>query len=118
MTRIPVDLTAPIVCTASSGEIGDRIDQIGLLRDQLVSIERTPAGLLLAFDATPAIEADLERFVRAEKGCCQFWGFEIDADGHSVTLCWDGPPDVQGLMDELHRYFVSDEPLDAFAGLL
>ena len=118
MTRIPIDLDAPIACTATADEIPVRIDQVELLRDRLVSVDRTPAGLLLHFAPDPETEAHLQRFVVDEKGCCQFWGFEVSASPNDLALHWDGPPDAQPFLDELHHYFTSDEPLTAFTGLL
>ena len=60
----------------------------------------------------------LERFVADEKGCCQFWGFDLTQADDQLTLAWDGPPSIQGFLDELDRYFRSDEPLTEFSGLL
>ncbi len=117
MTRIPVDLTAPIACTASGAEVPVRIDQIERMREGLRSIDRTAEGVLLHFEPEPELEVLLARFVVDEKGCCQFWGFEID-ESEELTLRWEGPPDAQRVLDELYRYFQSDEPLTAFSGLL
>jgi hypothetical protein len=117
VTRIPIDLDAPIACTAKGDEIPLRIEQVTRMRDDLRSIDRTADGLLLHFPPDAELEAHLERFVRDEKGCCQFWGFEIVA-GPDLTLRWDGPPDAQPFLDELLSYFTSDEPLTAFSGLL
>lgn len=118
MTRIPIDLDAPVACTASRADLTARIDQVEHLRDRLRSIDRTPDGLLLHFDPDAQLEQRLERFVADEKGCCQFWGFEIGSSVDALTLGWDGPADVQAFLDELLRYFRSDEPLTAFSGLL
>ena len=117
MTRIAIDLDAPVACTADGDEIPIRIEQVTRMRDDLRSIDRTADGLLLHFDPDADLEAHLERFVRDEKGCCQFWGFEI-ASGPDLTLRWDGPPDAQAFLDELLGYFTSDEPLTALSGLL
>ncbi len=117
MTRIPIDLTAPIACTAGPDELPRRIEQIGRLRDRLRAVDRTEEGLLLHFESDDYLTADLQRFVAEEKGCCRFWGFEI-TESSDLTLRWDGPPEVQPFLDELLRYFESDEPLTAFAGLL
>lgn len=118
MTRIPVDLTAPIACTATSDEIPGRIDQLDVLRDRLVAFDRTGTGLVLHFDASPATAAHLQQLVRDEKGCCRFWGFEIEARSGDLVLRWDGPPAVQTFLDELDAYFRSDQPLHSFPGLL
>jgi hypothetical protein len=118
MKRIPIDVSAPIACTATQGDIATRIDQISVVRDRLRSIERTEAGLLLQFDPSPGLEAHLDQFADDEKNCCQFWGFTVATTEASLTLAWDGPPDAQDVLDELHRYFTSDEPLTPFSGLL
>ena len=117
MTRIPVDVAAPVACTARGDEIPHRIEQVARLRDELRSIDRTADGLLLHFAPSAALEAHLERFVVDEKGCCQFWGFEVDSSD-DLTLRWDGPPDAQPVFDELLRFFQSDEPLTGLSGLL
>jgi hypothetical protein len=116
VTRIPIDVTAPVACTANRAEIPIRIDQVTHLRERLRSLDRTPAGLLLHFEPDADLQADLDQFARDEKGCCQFWGFEV-ATTPDLTLRWDGPPDAQELLDELHRFFASDEPLTAFSAL-
>ena len=118
MTRIPVDVTAPIACRATGGELASRLDEIERLRDEAVSVERTGQGLLLSFERDPAVEAQLERFVVEENGCCQFWGFEVDPVATALVLRWDGPGTAQPLLDDLHRFFTTDEPLTAFPGLL
>jgi hypothetical protein len=117
MTRIPIDTTVPIACTANRDEITVRIDQVEHMRNRLRSIERTDQGLLLRFEPDADLRAHLQQFVLEEKGCCQFWGFEI-GDSPDLTLRWDGPPDVQTFLDQLLRYFESDQPLTAFSGLL
>jgi hypothetical protein len=118
VTRIPIDLAAPIACTATADEIPLRIDQITQMREELRSVDRTDTGLLLHFDRDADLEGHLEQFVRDEKGCCQFWGFQLEATIDAVSLAWDGPPDVQAFLDQLTEFFRSDQPLTAFSGLL
>jgi hypothetical protein len=118
VTRIPIDPTAPVACTARSDEIRVRLEQLAHIRDQLRSLERTDGGLLLLFEPDPDLESHLRRFTIDEKGCCRFWGFDVTSRDGGLTLAWEGPPDVQPVLDELERYFRSDEPLTAFSGLL
>ena len=119
MKSIPIyDATAPVACTAASDEIPVRINQIAELRDSLARVERTEDGLLLHFPNRDDIEARVRRFTVDEKGCCQFWGFEVDTVGDDLILRWEGPPDVSEFMDELHAFFESDQPLTTFSGLL
>jgi hypothetical protein len=119
MSSIPLhENTAPIVCTAGRDEIAQRIAQIERLRAALDHVERTEHGLLLHFSNDPTTEADVRGFAVDEKRCCQFWGFEIDATADSLTLRWDGPPDVADFLDRLHAHLLGDEPLTATSGLL
>jgi hypothetical protein len=118
VTRIPIDMRAPIACTAGREEIADRIEQIGFMRDRVRSIDRTPTGIVLWFDNDPSLLMRLEQFAADEKGCCKFWGFDLTEAGDRLTLAWDGPPSVQELLDELDQIFRSDAPLTALSGLL
>ena len=119
MTRIPIhDDGVPIVCTASSDELSARIATMERMRSQLRSIERTDHGLRLTFPAEVAVDAEVQQFTVDEKGCCQFWGFEIERAADELTLGWHGPPAVDAFFDELLAFFQSDEPLTAFSGLL
>jgi hypothetical protein len=79
-------------------------------------LERTEHGLLLHFP--PAAEAEVRRFAVDEKRCCQFWGFEVGSRSGELTLQWDGPPDAADLLDQLHAYFLGDQPLAVVTGLL
>jgi hypothetical protein len=53
-----------------------------------------------------------------EKRCCHFWGFEVGSRSGELTLRWDGPPGAVDLLDQLHAYFVGDQPLGAVTALL
>ena len=119
MKKIPLyDATVPIVCTAADDEISKRLAQLERMRANLDRLERTRNGLLLHFPARPDIDVELRRFTVDEKGCCQFWGFEIDTSGEELTLRWDGPPDTAELMDRLLAFFRGHEPLTATSGVL
>ena len=119
MNLIPIyDATAPIVCTADSEEVPKRIEQIEWMRERLDQIERTENGLLLHFPNDRAMDAALRQFAVDEKGCCQFWGFNIETEQSQITLQWDGPPDVADFMNKLHEWFLGNEPLTADTGLL
>ena len=119
MSSIPIyDATAPMVCTADSDEIPERIEQVERMRAVLVHVDRTEHGLLLRFPGDAAVEADLRQFAVDEKRCCQFWGFEITTASDQITLRWEGPPDATEFLDRLHAYFEGDEPISAVSGLL
>ncbi len=108
MKTIPIyDATAPITCTAASDEVSLRIEQIERMRSNLDRIERTEHGMLLHFPNRPDIEAELRKFTIDEKGCCQFWGFDITTQPDELILRWDAPPTldeyITRLVDLLRR---------------
>ena len=116
MTRIPVyDAMAPIVCTIDVAEVPARRALIERIRASVLGVERTPDGLVLQLP--PEREADARGFAIEEKRCCGFWGFEVTVEGNAITLCWDGPPDVAPLFEQLVAYFGGAADLDLFAGL-
>jgi hypothetical protein len=116
---IPIyDATAPIACTADSGEITARLDQIERLHANLQRVERTEHGLLLHFPRRTDIEANVRSFAIVEKACCQFWGFEVTVTDDAIHLRWDAPPSLDAWMDRLVGYFDGDEPITAASGLL
>ena len=88
------------------------------MRAALTTIDRTPTGLRLHFPDEPSIRADLATFVVDEKRCCQFWGFDVVTEPGHVALRWDGPPAVNGLLDQLQVFFASDAPISTLEGLL
>lgn len=119
MKSIPVyDATAPITCTIGSDEIPERIELVERMRHNLQRIERTKHGMLLHFPNRADIDGDLRRFAVDEKRCCQFWGFAVDTDGDALTLRWDGPPDVEDMIDQLLAHFGGDQPMTSIGGLL
>ena len=116
--RLPLyDATAPIVCTIGGGEVQERIGQFERLRTHVRRLERTDHGLLLHFAADPDLESELRRFVVAEKQCCGFWGFDVEAGPSGLTVRWDAPPAAQELVDRLVGYFDGTGSTD-IAGLL
>ena len=119
MERLPIyDATVPITCTIGDEERPAQVEVIERMRDHLDRIERTEHGLLLHFPARSDVEADLRHFATVEKGCCTFWGFDIETTDSDLTLRWDGPPSVDELLDRLLAWFQSDEPLTLTSGLL
>ena len=116
---IPIyDETAAIACTITNAEIPDRIELIERMRASMTTIDRTATGLLLHFPDEPDVRTELESFAVDEKRCCQFWGFDIVEEPDGVALRWDGPPAVDGLLNQLHTFFSSDAPTSMLEGLL
>jgi len=48
--------------------------------------EALPDGVALRFDATPAIRAALDEFVRFERGCCPGLGFTVRGGDGALRL--------------------------------
>jgi hypothetical protein len=114
---IPIyDDTEPVACTLTAAEIPERLALIERLRSALLSLDRTPTGLLLHFHTE--LRGDLAAFAVDEKQCCRFWGFEVTEEPAGVALRWDGPPAADELLDRLHTFFTTDAPLTALDGLL
>jgi hypothetical protein len=112
------DDTTPISCTATGGELSDRLEAIERLRGSLVGVDRVEHGLVLRFPARDDVEAAVRRFAVEEKRCCGFWGFDVEVADGCVRLRWDGPPAVADLMDRLGVWFEGTEPLTEVEGLL
>lgn len=117
MTRLPIDHGAPIACTAGATDLAGRRAQLEGLRVRLRSAGRSETGLVLRFPPDAAVRSAVERFVADEAACCRFWGFEV-AVGDDLALRWDGPPQVQPLLDELLHHLRSDQPFPPLDGLL
>ncbi len=116
---IPIyDDTAPIACTITDAEIPERIELIERMRAAMISIDRTPTGLVLHFPDRPAVRADLATFAVDEKRCCQFWGFDIIDETDGVALRWDAPPTADELVGQLQTFFTTDAPISVLDGLL
>jgi hypothetical protein len=80
--------TAPIACTLSAGELGDRAGAWRKLMDSgLVGREVVPGGIRLS--AAPGAAAALIELIDLERECCAWIRFEVDA-GSVITLTADG----------------------------
>jgi len=113
-----VDATAPVACTASGAELAVRTEQLERMRADLDGFERTAHGLLLHFPDRTDIASEVRRFVADEQGCCAFWDFATTTQEGIITLRWDGPAEVDELLDRLADFFAGDQPMPAMDGLL
>lgn len=107
-TLSQVDPTAQIACTLPINEASGRIDSLqALVGDRLVRIEREPDRLRITIDR--AADADLEHDVlawaEAEKGCCAFLGFAVEARPQTVALEIAAPPDAGPTLDAIEWMF-------------
>src|SRR5262249_10540626 len=109
---------APIACTIGAREIPERVELLERMRGALISIERTPTGLLLQFPDEPAVRVDVKRFAIDEKRCCQFWGFDVTDERDCIALRWDGPALAQDLLAKFETFFRTEAPISILAGFL
>jgi hypothetical protein len=112
------DANAPIACTLSAVEKDGRLELFVRMRSAMTRVERTEYGLLLHFPPEPMLEQQLREFSIAEKSCCQFWGFAVEAAPQTLILRWDGPPSAGLVLDRLAALFAGDVPGAALKGLL
>jgi hypothetical protein len=112
------DDTKPITCTIGAEDVPAHLELIERLHANLTTIERTEHGLLLHLPARADIAVDVNGFAVFEKGCCQFWGFDVQRDADEIRLRWDGPPSTADYMDLLLGYFQGEQPLNEIPGLL
>jgi hypothetical protein len=116
---IPIyDATTPIACTIDPTDIPERIRLLERMRTRLDRLERTEHGLLLHFLPNADTDADLRQFAIDERGCCQFWGFDVVSTRDDLTLRWDGPPNTAAILDQVEAFFHGDQPVSEVAALL
>jgi hypothetical protein len=84
----------PIACTLSSSELARRQAELrtGVLA-AAVAVEPLPSGLRWRFAASPEIVTRLASLVEAERQCCGYLRFRLDAEPGlaGVTLEVTGP---------------------------
>jgi hypothetical protein len=112
------DDTVPIVCTIGEDEKADRVAMLDHMRRALIGLERTEHGLLLELPRGDGLDADVRRFARDEKRCCQFWGFAVVEGDDTLVLRWDGPDAAASLLDTIAGVLRSDAPIESIDGLL
>ena len=96
----------PIACTLGSGDFKDRIGWIRELSAKSLQSHRRD-GLMLELTYDRSAAADVHEFVRRERACCAFLGFDVREGADAVHLTITAPPEAQSAADELFAYFVA-----------
>lgn len=92
-----VDPTADIACTLPINEADGRLMTLeGLVSGRLATAERDGDRLRIRLDreGDPDLDARVKEWAEAEKGCCAFLGFAMDANAEIVTLDISAPPEA------------------------
>ena len=94
MTR---STSAPVLaCTLSASAAAERADRWrALLRESLLCRSATPRGLRLEFRSRPAVAAELDALVAAERECCAFLTMRVHRADERLVLDVDASPEAR-----------------------
>jgi len=67
----------------------------------LVDAVRTPHGARLLLRSDDSVQAWLWRLIEAERSCCSFLEFRVEAGDPGLRLEVSGPPSARTLIDRL-----------------
>jgi len=96
----------PIACTLSAGDFKHRVGWIRELSAKSLRSHRRD-GLMLELTYDRSAAPDVHEFVRRERACCAFLGFDVRESADAVHLTITAPPEAQGAADELFAHFVA-----------
>jgi hypothetical protein len=88
----------PIACTLTGASLEERGRWLRRLGEQAL-IEGSRHGGRLELRFRPEAADDLRELVRAERECCPFLSFEIDARADEVGLTVTGPTEAAPTLD-------------------
>jgi len=93
---------APIACSLPVLQMSGRLDALqDLVADGLRSVTRDRNRLRIAIDASNRanLYADAVAWADAEKACCEFLGFAVDATSTEVVLEIAAPAGTEPMLD-------------------
>lgn len=85
----PVDATADVACTLPLNDAGERLNALqALIGDHLDDVSRDGGRLRIRIERAGRadLEAEVVAWAEAEKACCAFLGFAVEAEQESVTI--------------------------------
>ena len=96
--------SVPIACTLTPDELAARRRELlpGLAA-RAERIERIADGVRLLFAPAPDLLATIAGVIEAERQCCKFLGFALNAEPNDgpIALIITAPPAAQGILAEL-----------------
>jgi hypothetical protein len=85
-----------VACTLSASAAAERADRWrALLHESLLRRSATPRGLRLEFRPQPAVAAELDALVAAERECCAFLTMRVQRADERLVLDVDAPPEAR-----------------------
>ena len=91
----------PLACSLSGKELRERGDWLERLGRHVVRREPRPGGMVVRFRREAGVEEELRELVAAEARCCPFLTLSVRAEGDLLELDVSGPPDAQGIVEEM-----------------
>jgi hypothetical protein len=93
---------APVACALSAEDRQERFREFAELgAAALLEAERTADGARLRLRDGPGVRSALSRLIEAERSCCSFLEFTVDAGGSDLVVEVSGPPAAGPLIDRL-----------------
>lgn len=92
----------PSTCSLDDADQEKRFGEFAeLAAVALVEAVRTPDGARLLLRHDDSVQASLWRLIEAERRCCSFLEFAVDAGDAGIRVEVSGPPSARPLIDRL-----------------
>ncbi|WP_267241616.1 MerR family transcriptional regulator [Streptomyces sp. PR69] len=92
---------APVACTLSGAELGERVGQWQRLASKATGREEIQDGVRLAFPAAPELAGEVVSLAAAEQDCCAFFDFTLHLAPTELVLTVRAPEAAGSLLAEL-----------------
>ncbi|MGW5276935.1 MerR family transcriptional regulator [Streptomyces sp. NPDC004044] len=92
---------APVACTLSAGQLGERSGQWQALVAQASGREEIADGLRLTFPARPELAGKIAALAAAEQDCCAFFDFTLQMTPAALVLKVRAPEAGSSLLADL-----------------
>ncbi len=96
-------MSEPRIACSLSPEAQERrfADFADLSRRALLGADRTPHGARIRLRNTDTVHAAVRRLIEAERECCSFLEFGVEATDDHLLIDVSGPPHARALIDRL-----------------
>ncbi|TQC48024.1 MerR family transcriptional regulator [Rhodococcus sp. WS4] len=92
---------APVACTLSGDEYGERARQWRKVLASANRREEIDGGMRVRFPSDPDLLAEVARLAAAEQGCCAFFDFTLHLSPDALALTVRAPETAHALLTEL-----------------
>lgn len=91
-----------LACSLSAAEGAERAARWRALLDiHLLSRTATTLGQRLALSSDPAVAAELDALIAAERDCCSFLTLNVERFDDALILDITGPPDAAAIVETM-----------------